>query len=39
MYNVPSPSGCVGVRIGTIPALIIEGDYQGQPLESWGIKI
>jgi ABC-type uncharacterized transport system permease subunit len=30
MYNVPSPRGCVGVRIGTIPALIVEGDYQGQ---------
>ena len=24
MYNVPSPTGCVGVRIGTIPALIVE---------------
>jgi hypothetical protein len=39
MYNVPSPRGCVGVRIGTIPALIVEGDYQGHPLESRGIKI
>jgi hypothetical protein len=29
----------VGVRIGTIPALIVEGDYQGHPLESRGIKI
>ena len=39
MYNIPSPRGCVGVRIGTIPALIVEGDYQGHPLESRGIKI
>jgi hypothetical protein len=26
-------------RIGTIPALIVEGDYQGHLLESRGIKI
>jgi hypothetical protein len=39
MYNVPSPRGCVGVIIGTIPALIVEGDYQGHQLESRGIKI
>jgi hypothetical protein len=39
MYNVPSPRGCVGVRIGTIPALIVEGDYQGPPLEFRGINI
>ena len=39
MYNVPSPRECVGVGIGTIPALIVEGDYQGHPLESRGIKI
>ena len=36
---VPSPRGCVRVRISTIPALIVEGDYQGHPLESRGIKI
>jgi hypothetical protein len=29
MYNVPSPIGCVRVRIGTIPALIVEGDERG----------
>jgi hypothetical protein len=39
MYNVPSPRGSVGVRVGTIPALIVEGDYQGPPFESRGIKI
>ena len=39
MYNVPFSRGCVGVRIGTLPALIAEGDYQGHPLESRGITI
>jgi hypothetical protein len=27
MYNVPSPRGCVGIKICTIPALIVEGDW------------
>jgi hypothetical protein len=35
MYNVPSPRGCVRVRISTIPALIVEGDYQGPSSEQY----
>ena len=38
MYNVLSPRGCVGVRISTIPAIIVEDDYHGHPLESRGIQ-